>query len=62
MQTDNFDNYCHEKLDQISEQLIHAKKLLQDISETRCQCLRELSLSKEFICWVQEALGGTAGH
>ncbi|XP_045839965.1 E3 ubiquitin-protein ligase RNF213 isoform X2 [Meles meles] len=55
--TDNFNNYCHEKLDQISEQLIHAKKLLQDISETRCQCLRELSLSKEFIRWVQEALG-----
>ncbi|XP_032177877.1 E3 ubiquitin-protein ligase RNF213 isoform X3 [Mustela erminea] len=56
--TDNFDNYCHEKLDQISEELIHAKKLLQDINETRCQCLHELSLSKEFIRWVQEALGG----
>ncbi|XP_047563764.1 E3 ubiquitin-protein ligase RNF213 isoform X1 [Lutra lutra] len=55
--TDNFDDYCHEKLDQISEQLIHAKKLLQDISETRCQCLLELSLSQEFIRWVQEALG-----
>lgn len=62
MQTDNFDKYRHEKLERISKQLIHANKLLQDISETRCQCLRELSLSKEFISWVREALGGTAGH
>ncbi|XP_011226480.2 E3 ubiquitin-protein ligase RNF213 isoform X2 [Ailuropoda melanoleuca] len=55
--TDNFDKYRHEKLERISKQLIHANKLLQDISETRCQCLRELSLSKEFISWVREALG-----
>nr|XP_025715341.1 E3 ubiquitin-protein ligase RNF213 [Callorhinus ursinus] len=56
--TDNFDTYRHEKLERISKQLIHAKKLLQDISETRSQCLSELSLSKEFISWVREALGG----
>ncbi|XP_077922358.1 E3 ubiquitin-protein ligase RNF213 isoform X3 [Halichoerus grypus] len=56
--TDNFDMYRHEKLERISKQLIHASKLLQDISETRSQCLSELSLSKEFISWVREALGG----
>uniref|UniRef100_A0A8C9DCK3 E3 ubiquitin-protein ligase RNF213 n=1 Tax=Panthera leo TaxID=9689 RepID=A0A8C9DCK3_PANLE len=51
--------FRHEKLDRISKQLIQAKKLLQDITEPRCQCLNELSLRKEFISWVREALGGT---
>ncbi|XP_047614339.1 E3 ubiquitin-protein ligase RNF213 isoform X4 [Phacochoerus africanus] len=53
-----FDEFRHEKLNRISQQLIRAKKLLQDISEPRCQCLKELSLRKEFVGWVQEALGG----
>uniref|UniRef100_A0A4X1UID3 E3 ubiquitin-protein ligase RNF213 n=1 Tax=Sus scrofa TaxID=9823 RepID=A0A4X1UID3_PIG len=48
--------FRHEKLNRISQQLIRAKRLLQDISEPRCQCLRELSLRKEFVGWVQEAL------
>ena len=61
MQTDNFDKYRHEKLERISRELINAKKLLEDISETRSQCLKELALRKEFISWVREALGGTAG-
>uniref|UniRef100_A0A8C0I728 E3 ubiquitin-protein ligase RNF213 n=1 Tax=Balaenoptera musculus TaxID=9771 RepID=A0A8C0I728_BALMU len=52
------DNFRHEKLDRINQQLIRAKKLLQDVSETRCQCLKELSRRKEFISWVREALGG----
>ncbi|XP_026908049.2 E3 ubiquitin-protein ligase RNF213 isoform X1 [Acinonyx jubatus] len=56
--TDNFSQFRHEKLDRISKQLIQAKKLLQDITEPRCQCLNELSLRKEFISWVREALGG----
>ncbi|XP_039715791.1 E3 ubiquitin-protein ligase RNF213 [Pteropus medius] len=56
--TRNFETFRHEKLDQISQQLIHAKKLLQDINEARYQCLQELSLRKDFICWVREALGG----
>nr|XP_044602039.1 E3 ubiquitin-protein ligase RNF213 isoform X2 [Equus asinus] len=56
--TDGFEDFRHEKLDQISQQLIRAKKLLEDLSESRCQCLRELCLSKELISWVQEALGG----
>uniref|UniRef100_A0A8C4L8F9 E3 ubiquitin-protein ligase RNF213 n=1 Tax=Equus asinus asinus TaxID=83772 RepID=A0A8C4L8F9_EQUAS len=47
-------DFRHEKLDQISQQLIRAKKLLEDLSESRCQCLRELCLSKELISWVQE--------
>ncbi|XP_062071742.1 E3 ubiquitin-protein ligase RNF213 isoform X3 [Lepus europaeus] len=54
--TDDFDKFRHEKLDRISPQLIQAKKLLQDISEPRCQCLRELSLCREFIGWLRDAL------
>ncbi|XP_058417797.1 E3 ubiquitin-protein ligase RNF213 isoform X3 [Diceros bicornis minor] len=56
--TDGFEDFRHEKLDQISQQLIRAKKLLEDLSESRCQCLRELYLRKELITWVREALGG----
>uniref|UniRef100_A0A8C6CC37 E3 ubiquitin-protein ligase RNF213 n=1 Tax=Monodon monoceros TaxID=40151 RepID=A0A8C6CC37_MONMO len=52
------DNFRHEKLDRINQQLIRARKLLQDVNETRCQCLKELSRRKEFISWVREALGG----
>lgn len=58
MQTKNFENFRHEKLDQISLQLIHAKKRLQDVNEARLECLQELSLRRDFICWVREALGG----
>ncbi|XP_023412590.2 E3 ubiquitin-protein ligase RNF213 isoform X4 [Loxodonta africana] len=54
--TETFDLFRHEKLTQISQQLIRAKKLLQDISEARRQCLEELCLRKEFISWVREAL------
>ncbi|XP_055264373.1 E3 ubiquitin-protein ligase RNF213 isoform X3 [Moschus berezovskii] len=52
------DNFRHKKLDCINQQIIRAKKLLQDIDEARCQCLKELSQRKEFIMWVQEALRG----
>uniref|UniRef100_A0A8C6FXF9 E3 ubiquitin-protein ligase RNF213 n=1 Tax=Moschus moschiferus TaxID=68415 RepID=A0A8C6FXF9_MOSMO len=52
------DNFRHKKLDCINQQIIRAKKLLQDINEARCQCLKELSQRKEFIMWVQEALRG----
>uniref|UniRef100_A0A8C3WRW7 E3 ubiquitin-protein ligase RNF213 n=1 Tax=Catagonus wagneri TaxID=51154 RepID=A0A8C3WRW7_9CETA len=54
----DFDKFRHEKLNRISQQLIRAKRLLQDVTEPRCRCLRELSLRKEFVGWVQEALGG----
>ncbi|KAG8507497.1 LOW QUALITY PROTEIN: E3 ubiquitin-protein ligase RNF213 [Galemys pyrenaicus] len=56
--TENFREFCHEKLDQISQQLIKAGKLLKGISGARYQCLEELARSQEFICWVREALGG----
>uniref|UniRef100_A0A8C8YXI2 E3 ubiquitin-protein ligase RNF213 n=1 Tax=Prolemur simus TaxID=1328070 RepID=A0A8C8YXI2_PROSS len=56
--TDNFDDFRHEKLVQISPQLIRAKKTLEDIGAARCQCLQALSRRKEFIGWVREALGG----
>ncbi|KAK2112271.1 hypothetical protein P7K49_012018, partial [Saguinus oedipus] len=56
--TDNFDDFCRATLDQINQELIQAKKLLQDISEARCEALKALSLRKEFIRWVREALGG----
>ncbi|VTJ74161.1 Hypothetical predicted protein [Marmota monax] len=57
-QTDDFEATRHERLDQISPQLIQAKKLLQDISEPHCQCLEELALQKELVSWLHEALGG----
>ncbi|XP_043855804.1 E3 ubiquitin-protein ligase RNF213 isoform X2 [Dromiciops gliroides] len=53
--TDEF-NTASEKLRRISSQLIQAKQLLEDIDETRRQCLEEISLRKEFIGWVKEAL------
>ncbi|XP_055097754.1 E3 ubiquitin-protein ligase RNF213 isoform X3 [Symphalangus syndactylus] len=56
--TDDFDDFGHGTLDQINQELIRAKNMLQDISEARCKGLKALSLRKEFICWVREALGG----
>lgn len=46
----------------ISTSKLSVQKLLQDIDETRCQCLKELSQRKEFTSWVQEALRGTVCH
>ncbi|XP_075418440.1 E3 ubiquitin-protein ligase RNF213-like [Tenrec ecaudatus] len=54
--TEAFDSFRHEKLARMSPQLIRAQRLVQDISGDRCQCLEELSLRKEFISWVKEAL------
>ncbi|XP_029417237.1 E3 ubiquitin-protein ligase RNF213 isoform X2 [Nannospalax galili] len=56
--TDAFEEFRHEKLDQISLQLIQAKKLLQGISEPRHRCLKELSLQTKLVDWLREALGG----
>ncbi|KAM5272726.1 E3 ubiquitin-protein ligase RNF213 [Ctenodactylus gundi] len=56
--TDKFPSFCHETLDQISPQLIQAKKLLQDITELRHRCLEELSLQTELVRWLHEALEG----
>ncbi|XP_010616884.1 E3 ubiquitin-protein ligase RNF213 isoform X1 [Fukomys damarensis] len=55
---DDFQSFCHETLDQISPQLIQAKKKLQNISEPRRRCLEELSLQTEFVRWLREALEG----
>ncbi|XP_053426621.1 E3 ubiquitin-protein ligase RNF213 isoform X2 [Nycticebus coucang] len=56
--TENFNDFRHEKLVLISQQFIQAKKWLQGISPERCRCLEALTLRKEFISWVQEALEG----
>uniref|UniRef100_A0A8B9MD47 RING-type E3 ubiquitin transferase n=1 Tax=Accipiter nisus TaxID=211598 RepID=A0A8B9MD47_9AVES len=48
-----------QKLDSISPELMHAKRLLQGITVKRRGCLRELAQQKEFVCWVREALKGT---
>ncbi|XP_023555015.1 E3 ubiquitin-protein ligase RNF213 [Octodon degus] len=55
---DDFESFCHETLDQISPQLIQAKKKLQDISEPRRQCLEALCLQTELVSWLHEALEG----
>uniref|UniRef100_UPI0040389A17 E3 ubiquitin-protein ligase RNF213-like n=1 Tax=Callospermophilus lateralis TaxID=76772 RepID=UPI0040389A17 len=55
---DDFKATHHERLNQISPQLIQAKKLLQDISESRRQCLEELALQKELVSWLHDELRG----
>ncbi|XP_076693046.2 E3 ubiquitin-protein ligase RNF213-like [Callospermophilus lateralis] len=55
---DDFEATHHERLNQISPQLIQAKKLLQDISEPRRQCLEELALQKELVSWLHDELRG----
>ncbi|XP_021096800.1 E3 ubiquitin-protein ligase RNF213 isoform X2 [Heterocephalus glaber] len=55
---DDFQSFCCETLDQISPQLVRAKKKLQDISEPRRRCLEELSLQRELVSWLHEALEG----
>uniref|UniRef100_UPI004038E950 E3 ubiquitin-protein ligase RNF213-like n=1 Tax=Callospermophilus lateralis TaxID=76772 RepID=UPI004038E950 len=55
---DDFKATHHERLNQISPQLIQAKKLLKDISESRRQCLEELALQKELVSWLHDELRG----
>lgn len=62
LQADDFEATRHERLDQISPQLIQAKKRLQDLSEPRRQCLQELALQTELVSWLHEALGGTGAR
>ncbi|OXB81060.1 UNVERIFIED_CONTAM: hypothetical protein H355_004990 [Colinus virginianus] len=54
--TEKLESYKTQKLDFISSELIRAKKLLQGITVSRCECLLELAQQKEFVCWVREAL------
>jgi hypothetical protein len=60
LQIDDFETIRHKQLVQMNRELIQAKKLLQDISKPRRRCLEELSLHKEFVDWLREALGGTS--
>ncbi|XP_026523023.1 E3 ubiquitin-protein ligase RNF213 [Notechis scutatus] len=54
--TIEFEAFQEEKLSSMSSSLIHAKKLLQDITKERLMCLEELAIRKEFVHWVKEAL------
>ncbi|XP_042658256.1 E3 ubiquitin-protein ligase RNF213 isoform X2 [Tyto alba] len=56
--TEKLESYKTHKLDSISPDLMHAKRLLQGITVNRRGCLRELAQQKEFVCWVREALEG----
>ncbi|XP_058026835.1 E3 ubiquitin-protein ligase RNF213 isoform X2 [Ahaetulla prasina] len=54
--TSQFEAFQEEKLSSMSSSLMHAKKLLQDITEERRLCLKELAIRKDFVHWVKEAL------
>uniref|UniRef100_W5LFT1 RING-type E3 ubiquitin transferase n=1 Tax=Astyanax mexicanus TaxID=7994 RepID=W5LFT1_ASTMX len=45
-----------ESLDRIDENLISAKEVLVDITKARRLCLQELSLRRNFVHWVKQAL------
>ncbi len=50
--------FKQERLDSIDNELMQAKTVLVDITESRRLCLRELGLRKNFVMWVKEALEG----
>ncbi|XP_064378919.1 E3 ubiquitin-protein ligase RNF213 isoform X2 [Dromaius novaehollandiae] len=54
--TEKLECYKTQKLDFISTELMHAKRLLQGITVKHRTCLSELAKQKEFVCWVREAL------
>ncbi|XP_075025423.1 E3 ubiquitin-protein ligase RNF213 isoform X2 [Calonectris borealis] len=54
--TGKLESYKTQKLDSISPELMHAKRLLEGITVNRRGCLKELAQQKEFVCWVREAL------
>ncbi|XP_030361798.1 E3 ubiquitin-protein ligase RNF213 isoform X3 [Strigops habroptila] len=56
--TEKLESYKTQKLDSISPELMHAKRLLQGVTVNRRGCLKELAQQKEFVCWVREALKG----
>ncbi|XP_016116503.1 E3 ubiquitin-protein ligase rnf213-alpha-like, partial [Sinocyclocheilus grahami] len=45
-----------EHLDRIDDELVQAKMVLVDITESRRLCLQELCLRNNFVTWVKEAL------
>ncbi|KAL1265130.1 hypothetical protein QQF64_003157, partial [Cirrhinus molitorella] len=49
-------DFKQERLDSIDNELMQAKTVLVDITESRRLCLQELGLRKNFVIWVKEAL------
>ncbi|RXN29563.1 E3 ubiquitin-protein ligase RNF213-alpha-like protein [Labeo rohita] len=49
-------DFKQERLDSIDNELMQAKTVLVDITESRRLCLKELGLRKNFVIWVKEAL------
>ncbi|ROL47362.1 E3 ubiquitin-protein ligase rnf213-alpha [Anabarilius grahami] len=50
------ENFKMERLDSIDDELVQAKIVLVDITESRRLCLQELSLKNNFVLWVKKAL------
>ncbi|XP_060127041.1 E3 ubiquitin-protein ligase RNF213-like [Zootoca vivipara] len=53
---DELQSFEREKLSSISASLIHAMKVLQDITEPRRRCLEELAWRREFVSWVKKVI------
>ncbi|XP_026134867.1 E3 ubiquitin-protein ligase rnf213-alpha-like isoform X3 [Carassius auratus] len=49
-------DFKQERLDSIDNELMQAKTVLVDITDSRRLCLKELGLRKNFVMWVKEAL------
>ncbi|XP_043106269.1 E3 ubiquitin-protein ligase rnf213-alpha-like isoform X2 [Puntigrus tetrazona] len=49
-------DFKQEHLDSINNELMQAKTVLVDLTESRRLCLKELSLRKNFVIWIKEAL------
>nr|XP_055046764.1 E3 ubiquitin-protein ligase rnf213-alpha-like isoform X2 [Misgurnus anguillicaudatus] len=49
-------DFKQERLDSMDNELIQAKTVLVDITDSRRVCLQELDLRKSFVMWVKEAL------
>nr|XP_055971345.1 E3 ubiquitin-protein ligase RNF213 [Sorex fumeus] len=56
--TDNFAEFRHKKLKEMNRQFIRSRQLLHGMTKPQHQCLQELSLRKEFVDWVKDALEG----
>ncbi|XP_054463285.1 E3 ubiquitin-protein ligase rnf213-alpha [Anoplopoma fimbria] len=52
----NHADFQTEELNRIDNDLMQAKKVLVDITESRRQCLHELGLRGNFVKWVKDAL------
>lgn len=52
------ENFKKERLVSIDDELVQAKIVLVDITESRRLCLQELGLKKNFVLWVKKALTG----